>query len=351
MDLPTPVEHPLPPPTPEPPRDTFSMAVGAYNGILSKARLQLEAAPAWVTATAETALWPGVMASALIAADIQFHQGIHESLIASSVLFGSLATVATAERLIPIRPEDNERDPNDIKLNLTNIVFSETAFPLLTFMPLANFGENSSEGLNLWSHLPHKQITEWLTTNGILADASASLIEHSLDFGAALLIAEFANYWSHRLTHIVPDFWPIHFIHHTPEYLTATAAGRSHPLNIWTAFAGAAVLKFLNVPVETIMLTLVTSSAMAFLQHANARMRLGFLSKIFISPEAHRLHHSRDPKHFDKNFGMVITVWDHVFGTYMEDNTLATGTLEPSPRTYFEQLAHPFKKWATAFGL
>ncbi len=29
----------------------------------------------------------------------------------------------------------------------------------------------------------------------------------------------------------------------------------------------------------------------------------------------HRIHHSREPQHFNKNFGVVTSVWDRLFGT------------------------------------
>lgn len=324
----------------------LGQAIGTGNWILGNARLQLEAAPVWVGAVAETALWPTVMVGALMAADVQYDMGLPEPWIAGSVLFGSLGAVAMAERLLPVRPQDNEQDPKEIQLNLLNIAFSETLFPLVTLLPLANLAREATLETKLWSLLPHTQIAEELVTSGLLLSGPAAWVESAADFSAALLIAEFANYWSHRLSHMVPLLWPVHFIHHTAETLTATAAGRSHPLNIWLAFAGAAWLKLLGAPEETIVMTLVASSAMAYLQHANARMRLGFLGKIFIGPEIHRLHHSRDPKHFDKNFGMVLTVWDRVFGTFMADDTPRTGVSERSPKTYFEQLAYPFEKWA-----
>ena len=39
------------------------------------------------------------------------------------------------------------------------------------------------------------------------------------------------------------------------------------------------------------------------------------LSRILISPAQHQIHHSADPRHFDKNIGFIFAFWDDLFGT------------------------------------
>ncbi len=41
----------------------------------------------------------------------------------------------------------------------------------------------------------------------------------------------------------------------------------------------------------------------------------GWLGRIFVSPAHHQVHHSGDPKHFNKNFGSCLALWDWMFGT------------------------------------
>ena len=41
----------------------------------------------------------------------------------------------------------------------------------------------------------------------------------------------------------------------------------------------------------------------------------GVLAYILQSPAHHQIHHSTDPRHFDKNLGYCLSVWDYVFGT------------------------------------
>ena len=52
------------------------------------------------------------------------------------------------------------------------------------------------------------------------------------------------------------------------------------------------------------------------LRHSHIWLSFGPLNYIFISPAQHQIHHSRDPKYFDKNFGIVISLWDQLFGSF-----------------------------------
>lgn len=41
-----------------------------------------------------------------------------------------------------------------------------------------------------------------------------------------------------------------------------------------------------------------------------------------MSPSLHWIHHSNNPKYFNKNFGRVLSVWDRIFGTYLDESNL-----------------------------
>jgi sterol desaturase/sphingolipid hydroxylase (fatty acid hydroxylase superfamily) len=44
------------------------------------------------------------------------------------------------------------------------------------------------------------------------------------------------------------------------------------------------------------------------------------LRYILISPHIHHIHHSVDPKHANKNLGVVFSIWDRLFGTYFDED-------------------------------
>jgi Fatty acid hydroxylase superfamily len=41
----------------------------------------------------------------------------------------------------------------------------------------------------------------------------------------------------------------------------------------------------------------------------------GILGKLIQAPAHHQVHHSTNPKHFDKNLGYCLSIWDWAFGT------------------------------------
>jgi hypothetical protein len=82
---------------------------------------------------------------------------------------------------------------------------------------------------------------------------------------------------------------------------------------------------------------------------------------VFVTPQYHRIHHSIEPRHQDKNFGNLLTVWDRMFGTMNRnyDEYPATGVigLEFDPprrfaptawlRNFFHIWLHPFRALRT----
>ena len=55
--------------------------------------------------------------------------------------------------------------------------------------------------------------------------------------------------------------------------------------------------------------------------HTNLNVSLGPLDALIITPAFHRLHHGRDYGQMT-NFGFLLTVWDRMFGTYVDPKTL-----------------------------
>ncbi|MEP7347082.1 MAG: sterol desaturase family protein [Gemmatimonadaceae bacterium] len=134
----------------------------------------------------------------------------------------------------------------------------------------------------------------------------------------ALLVVTFTAYWSHRLMHRLPIFWNIHKIHHSVQNLNVTSSFHMHFLEL-----------FIHTPLHLFTLLLLGTDLVApfglifmvidFLAHANVRLNMGKLTYIVCTPQAHRIHHSSDARHFDTNFGNTFMLWDHLFGTFHYD--------------------------------
>lgn len=131
---------------------------------------------------------------------------------------------------------------------------------------------------------------------------------------AMVLIVDFLVYWRHRAEHMI--FWPIHVAHHVPTDLHA-ANGYQHPLQVIPNFL------FMVVPLGLIdtggfAMPFIVATYFSFMQlfiHSPTSLNFGPLNRIFVDNRFHRIHHSIEPSHFDKNFGINLSIWDQIFGT------------------------------------
>ena len=135
-----------------------------------------------------------------------------------------------------------------------------------------------------------------------------------------LLILDFIGAWLvHWVEHRVKWMWKFHVIHHSDRYVDATTGLRHHP--------GEAVFRLLFTSLAVfvsgasfgiVMLYQTISGFFAHLTHTNIRA-IDFLdpilSKIFVTPNFHKIHHHYILPHTDHNYGNIFSLWDHLFGT------------------------------------
>lgn len=145
------------------------------------------------------------------------------------------------------------------------------------------------------------------------------------------LLGEFIYYWIHRIYHEVPFFWELHKIHHSAEVMTPITFIRCHPIDLYiqntgrligVAIASGVFMYFYPNKEGAIMVAGIDAGAFIYyffganLHHSNIWISFGKpLEYIFISPAQHQIHHSTNPKHFDKNYGSMLSIWDWLFGS------------------------------------
>jgi len=137
-------------------------------------------------------------------------------------------------------------------------------------------------------------------------------------WAALFLYLEFTYYWFHRWSHTVRWMWASHAVHHTPAQITLLTAvrlplttfvqGNWIPLSLaaWIGFNPAAIIFSVGAIV-----------AYVFLVHTEVVPRLGPLEWFFNTPHNHRVHHSSEEAHIDRNYGNVLMIFDHLFGSYI----------------------------------
>lgn len=166
-----------------------------------------------------------------------------------------------------------------------------------------------------------------------------------------LLIFDFFYYWFHRLQHTWPALWEEHKLHHSETALNVTTSWRHHwleePIRIF----------FIMLPMSvafdiTPAATGVASFALMlwpFFIHANLRLSFGPLSPIIAGPQVHRIHHSFEAQHLNRNYAAFFPVWDVLFGTFFHPHPgeypgtgLATGE---QVTTLWQAALLPFPAW------
>jgi sterol desaturase/sphingolipid hydroxylase (fatty acid hydroxylase superfamily) len=162
---------------------------------------------------------------------------------------------------------------------------------------------------------------------------------------AAIVLMEFAAYWRHRFEH-ARTLWPIHATHHADEAMTWLSVRRKHPLGeVLAVLIDYLPVILIGLPFWAIGAAVLIRGWWGYFIHADVPWTLGPLGKVFISPAAHRLHHIRDEELMGSNYGNMLTVWDQLFGTYVDPAPYVdceTGIAEGT-RDAWGELARPFE--------
>ncbi len=172
----------------------------------------------------------------------------------------------------------------------------------------------------------------------------------------SLLVLDAAIYLQHRLSHHYPCLWRLHQIHHTDIELDLTSAVRFHPLEILVSLLYKMVwIKLIGAPPAAVLLFEILLNASATFNHSNFYLPLTLdklLRKIIVTPDMHRIHHSTNALEMNRNYGFCLTLWDRLFGTYLENpqHTQLTMTCglstfqDPEKLTCEQLLSLPFQK-------
>jgi sterol desaturase/sphingolipid hydroxylase (fatty acid hydroxylase superfamily) len=127
-------------------------------------------------------------------------------------------------------------------------------------------------------------------------------------------------YAAHRLLHKSWLGWQFHRVHHSDPDVNVTTAFRQHPgETIWRMLWQVLAIAVFGLPLGVVAVYLTISALNAQLEHANFKLRdsLDRLVRLaFVTPNMHKVHHSREQVETDTNYSNIFSFWDRVFGTY-----------------------------------
>jgi len=168
-----------------------------------------------------------------------------------------------------------------------------------------------------------------------------------LRFGLGWLAGDFLFWLIHLIRHKVGFLWHFHAIHHSQRQLNFFTEYRVHPLDdLWAIAIGAIPVLMLSQATLTVAVIAWIAHWHTRIYHSNIRTHFGPLKYVLVTPQSHRVHHSIEPGHQDKNFGLTFSIWDHLFGTQHrnDDEYPQTGVAGLESPTFLQQLVYPFQK-------
>lgn len=149
-------------------------------------------------------------------------------------------------------------------------------------------------------------------------DLDFNISNSTIQFVVIFIISDLKNWISHYIFHKSNTLWQLHSFHHSATNFNILTRQRGHFLESeLKRFFDVVPFVIFGAPISTYFLITILSEIHQMLLHSSSNSNWGFVGRYFIvSPAAHRIHHSIDPKHFNKNFGITFIFWDKLFKTY-----------------------------------
>ncbi len=164
-----------------------------------------------------------------------------------------------------------------------------------------------------------------------------------------LILQDIAFYFEHRVDHYCRFFWAVHVTHHSSEKYNLTTGFRSSVFQPLYRFVYFIPLAFLGFKPLDIMFMYSATQIYGILIHTQYIDKLGFLEYFMATPSHHRVHHASNTIFLDKNMGMVLIIWDKIFGTFASEDDLKGEQIRFGLTKNIERPNHPvdivFHEW------
>jgi sterol desaturase/sphingolipid hydroxylase (fatty acid hydroxylase superfamily) len=152
-----------------------------------------------------------------------------------------------------------------------------------------------------------------------------------LQIVASILVLDFSvGYLSHRAMHMWPVMWRFHQIHHSDPFVDVTTTYRTHPVEtVWRFMFAIVPIWLLGIPAQAVVIQRLLQATNGIIEHANIRLWAPLdrmLSWFWVTPNVHKIHHSREVSQTNSNYANLLTVYDRVLGTYTPADRAASVT-------------------------
>lgn len=134
-----------------------------------------------------------------------------------------------------------------------------------------------------------------------------------------LVTLDFMFYILHVVDHKCRLFWAIHVTHHSSEEFNLTVGFRSSVFQPVYRFIYFIPLAWFGFQPLDILFVYSATQVYGILLHTKYIGNLGPIEWVLVTPSHHRVHHASNDEYIDKNMGMLLIVWDRLFGTFQKE--------------------------------
>jgi sterol desaturase/sphingolipid hydroxylase (fatty acid hydroxylase superfamily) len=136
----------------------------------------------------------------------------------------------------------------------------------------------------------------------------------------ALLLFDAWSYTWHRMNHEIPFFWRFHRVHHSDSKMDVTTANRFHIGEIFfSSLFRIPLIALLGVYLWELVLYETLMFAVVQFHHSDVNIPKKIdaaIRSVIVSPNMHRVHHSRWQPETDSNYSSFFSVWDRLAKTF-----------------------------------
>lgn len=217
------------------------------------------------------------------------------------IFIGILTVMAVLEFILPRRDVNANRGlrwTNNIGIVILDSVIVRILLPTTT-IGVAIYAESQGYGLFNLISLPY----------------FPSLV-------LSILLLDLLIYGQHVIFHKIHWLWRFHRMHHSDTHIDVTTGIRFHPVEIiMSLLIKFAAIVLIGIPAIAVLAFEVILNATAMITHSNLNLPIWLdkvLRCIFVTPDMHRIHHSVHRQETDSNYGFNLSIWDRLFGTYID---------------------------------
>ncbi len=147
--------------------------------------------------------------------------------------------------------------------------------------------------------------------------------------GIAYVLKDFSFYVTHWLKHKNNILWLTHNWHHSIDQLWWLAAQRESLTDVLLFKVGFLSFPLLGIPPEIMIFVGIHYIIHDNWIHLNVKWRswMKAIEWVYVTPRFHAVHHTQTGP-ITKNLGALLTVFDRLFGTYVDPEAIAPDQIQ-----------------------